>query len=63
MFFHMDSIRKSRSSIYSWRSITIVVIIIGVMGIGDNKGENQLFIANGEGEFDQNVFVFGHFRT
>jgi len=34
------------------------------MGIGDNKGEKQLFIiANGEGEFDQNVLVFGHFRT
>jgi len=39
MFFHMNSVRESRSSIYSWRSITIVVIIVGLMGIGDNKGE------------------------
>jgi hypothetical protein len=33
------------------------------MGIGDNKGEKQLFIANGEGEFDQNVFVLSNFKT
>jgi hypothetical protein len=28
-------------------------------GRRNNKGEKQLLIANGEGEFDQNVFVFG----
>ncbi len=39
MFFHMDSIRKFRSLILYWRSTTIVVIIIGVKGVGDNKGE------------------------
>jgi hypothetical protein len=38
----MDSIRKFKSFIQSWKSITIVVIIIGVKGIGDNKGEKQL---------------------
>jgi undecaprenyl pyrophosphate phosphatase UppP len=64
MFFHMDSIRKFKSFIYSWRYITIVVIIIGIMGVRDNKGEKQLFVANGEGEFDQDVFALGsNFRT
>jgi hypothetical protein len=52
MFFHMDSIRKFKSSIISWRFATIVIIVIGVKGIGDSKGEKQLLIANGEGEFD-----------
>jgi hypothetical protein len=33
-------------------------------GRGNNKGEKQLLIANGEGEFDQDVFVLGnHFKT
>jgi hypothetical protein len=41
MFFHMDSIRKFKSSIQSWRSITIVVIVIGVKGLGDSKGEKN----------------------
>ncbi len=64
MFFHMDFIREFRSSIQNWRSTTIVVIVIGVRGIKDSKGEQQLLIANGEGEFDQNILVFGNnFRT
>jgi len=33
------------------------------MGIRDNKGGKQLFIVNGEGEFDQNVLVIGNFIT
>jgi hypothetical protein len=37
MFFHMDSIRKFQDSIQSWRSTTIVVIVIGVRGIGESK--------------------------
>jgi hypothetical protein len=37
MFFHMDSIREFRSFIQSWRSGTIVVIIIGVRGVGDKQ--------------------------
>jgi hypothetical protein len=33
-------------------------------GRGNNKGEKQLLIAHGEGEFDQDVFVLGnHFKT
>jgi hypothetical protein len=40
------------SSIQNWRFSTIVVIIIGAKGIGDSKGEKQLLITNGEGEFD-----------
>jgi hypothetical protein len=52
IFFCMDSIRKFRCSIQNWRSSTIVVIIIGAKGVGDSKGEKQLLITNGEGEFD-----------
>jgi hypothetical protein len=35
MFFHMDSIKEFRSSFQ-----TIVIIIVGVRGKGNNKGEN-----------------------
>jgi hypothetical protein len=64
MFFHMNFIREFRSSIQNWRSTTSVVIIIGVRGIKDSKGEQQLFIANGEGESDQDVLVLANnFRT
>jgi len=52
MFFHMDSIREFKSSIQSWRSVTIVVIVIGVRRVGDNKCEKQLLIADGESEFN-----------
>jgi hypothetical protein len=37
MFFHMDLDREFWNFIQSWRSTTIVVIVIGVMGVGDNK--------------------------
>jgi len=37
MFFHMDSIKEFRNSIKRWRLTTIVVIVIHVRGIGDNK--------------------------
>jgi len=57
MFFHIDSIRKFRNSIQSWRFITIVIIVIVVKGVGDNKGENQLLIINGEGEFNKNALA------
>jgi hypothetical protein len=39
MFFRMDSIKKLKNSIQSWRCATIVVIIISLKGAGDNKGE------------------------
>jgi hypothetical protein len=52
MFFHMDSIRKFRSSIQSWRFAISVIIIISVRGIRDSKGEKQLLITNGKGEFN-----------
>ncbi len=60
MFFHMDSTRKFKKFIQSWRSITIVVIIIGVRGIGDIKGEKQLLITDKKGEFDQYIIAFGN---
>jgi len=60
MFFHMDSISKFQKYIQSWRSPTIVVIVIGVKGVGDNKAEKQLLIADGECEFDQNVLALGN---
>jgi hypothetical protein len=64
MFFHINFIKKFRSFIQNWRSITIVVIIIVVRGIKDSKGEQQLLIANGEGEFDQDILALGNnFRT
>jgi len=64
MFFHMDSIRKFRSFIQSWRFVTIVAIVIGVKGIGDNRGEKTLLIIDRENEFDQNVLAFGNnFKT
>jgi len=59
MFSQMDSIRKFRNFIWRWRSITIVVIIIGVRGVRDNKGEKKLLIIDGEGEFDQDVLTLG----
>jgi hypothetical protein len=60
MFFHMDSIREFKSYIHSYKYVTIVVIIIGVRGIEDNKGEKQLLIINGKGEFDQDIIAFGN---
>jgi hypothetical protein len=39
MLLHMDSIRKFKSYIHNCRSITIVVITIGVKRIEDNKSE------------------------
>jgi len=48
----MDSIKEFRSFIQNWTSITIVVIIINVKGIGNSRGEKQLLIIDGEGEFD-----------
>jgi hypothetical protein len=64
MFFHMDSITKIKKIIQNWRYGTLIVIIIGVRGVGDNKGEKQLLIVDGKGEFDQDVFVFGNdFKT
>jgi hypothetical protein len=38
---HMDSIKKFRSFIKSWRYVPIIVVIISVRGVGDNKGENN----------------------
>jgi hypothetical protein len=60
MFFHMDSIRKVRSSLQSWSLATISFIIISVKGGRNNKGENQLLIVDGKGEFDQDVLVLSN---
>jgi len=35
----MDSIGEFKSDIHSWRFVTIVIIVIGVNGINDNKDE------------------------
>jgi hypothetical protein len=60
----MDSIKKFKSSIQSWRFATIIIIIISVRGVGDNKDEKLLLIANGEGELDRDVLTFGNnFKT
>jgi hypothetical protein len=48
MFFPMDLIRKFKNYIKSWRLTTIVVIVIGVRGVGDNKTKKQLLIVDGE---------------
>ncbi len=60
MFFHMDSNREFRSSIQSWRYVTIAIIVIGVRGVRDVKNEKQLLITYGKCEFDQDVFTFGN---
>jgi hypothetical protein len=60
MFFHMDSIRKVRSSLQSWSLATISFIIVSVKGGRNNKGENQLLIVDGKGEFDQDVLVLSN---
>jgi hypothetical protein len=60
----MDSIRVFKSFIRSWRSTTIIIIVVGVRGIRDSKGEKQLLIVDGEGEFDQDVLIIGNnFKT
>ncbi len=64
MFFHMDSIKEFRSFLQSWKFTTIIIIIVDVRGRGNNKGENQLLIIDGESEFDQDVFALGNnFKT
>jgi hypothetical protein len=64
MFFHIDSIRKFINSIQNCKFRTIVVIFIDVKGTQDSKGEKQLLIVDGEGEFDQDIFTLNNnFRT
>jgi len=40
MFSYMDSIGKFKNSLQNWSFVIIVVIIVGVKGGGNNKGEN-----------------------
>jgi hypothetical protein len=62
--FLMGSIREFKKSLQNWGYATIVVIIVGVRGGGNNKGEKQLLIVDGKGEFDQNAFALGNnFKT
>ncbi len=58
----MDSIRILKRFVQSWKYATIFVIIIGVRGVGYSKSEKQLLIANGEGEFEHDVFG-NNFKT
>jgi hypothetical protein len=60
MFFHMDSIKEFKSSIQNWRFVTIIIVMIGVRGIGDNKHEKQLLIIDGKGEFDLDILTLGN---
>jgi hypothetical protein len=39
MFFHMDSIKKFISSLQNSNFVIVVVIIVGVRGRVNNKGE------------------------
>jgi len=55
----MDSIRKFKSSIQSWKFVAIAIIVINVKGVKDNKGEKQLLIVDGKNEFDQVILAFG----
>jgi len=48
----MGSIRQLKNSLQNWCYATLVVIIVGVRGGGNNKGEKQLLIVNGKGEFE-----------
>ncbi len=52
----MDFIKKFKSSFQSWNSPTIVVIIVGVRGGGNNKNEKNILLVNGKREFDQDSF-------
>jgi hypothetical protein len=38
-FFHMNSIIKFISSFQNWRFVIIVVVVVGVRGGGNSKGE------------------------
>ncbi len=60
IFFLMDSIKEIRNYFQSQSLAIVVFIIVGVKGGKNNKGENQLLIVDGEGEFDQNVLVLGN---
>jgi hypothetical protein len=53
----MDSIKEIRIYLQNWSLVTISFIIVGGKGRRNNKGENQLLIANGKGEFDQDVLI------
>ncbi len=64
MFCHIDSIKKFISFLQNWNSTTIVIIIVGVKGGGDSKGERKLLIVDGKSEFDQNVLALdNNFKT
>ncbi len=39
MFFHMDSIREILIFLQGWSFVTIAIIIVGVRGWRNNKGE------------------------
>jgi hypothetical protein len=56
-WFPCFSINEFKNSLRNWSSHTIVVIIVCVRGRRNNKGEFFLLIANGEGEFDKDVFI------
>jgi len=64
LFFHVDSTREFESFVQNCMSPTIVVIFIDAKGAQDNKGEKNLLIIDGKGEFDQDIFILNNnFRT
>ncbi len=63
-FFTWIPLENSKVFFQFWSYVTIVVIIVGVRGGRDSEGERQLFIIDGEGEFEQDVFILGNnFKT
>jgi hypothetical protein len=60
IFFIWIPLENSEVLFKNWKSTTIAIIIIDVKGIGDSKGEKKLLIANGKGEFDQDILTLGN---
>jgi hypothetical protein len=65
MFFHFDFFKEFRSkSLHPKFSTAIITIIITVIKGGGKNYEKQFKIIDGEGQFDQNVLIFGkQFKT
>jgi hypothetical protein len=59
LFFHIDSLQEFRDR-FKFSNATNTIIVTEVKGGGENSHEKQLMVANGEGEFDQDVLAFGN---
>ncbi len=64
MFCTWIPLENSIRAFQNWSFATIAISTVGVKGKGNSKGKKQLLIANGKGEFDQDVLDFGNnFKT